>query len=87
MQATNTDLEWRREESSAWEFWIPLQLNCRMEPRLLCGGVEEEGGGGVGEEGGGGVGKEGGEEEGVGGREMGGRRGGGEEGAGVGKEG
>ena len=24
------DLEWRRAESSLWEFLMPLQLNCRM---------------------------------------------------------
>ena len=59
------DLEWRKEEISWWEFWIPLQLNCRMEPsEWTVGGAEGAGGGGGGEVGGE-VGEVGGVEGGV----------------------
>ena len=63
MHATRIDLEWRREEISRWEFWMPLQLNCRMAPSEWSGWGGGEGGS-IGEEGGG---EEGGVEEGVGG--------------------
>ena len=84
MQATRIDLECRRERISWWEFWIPLQLNCKMVP---AGGTWLEGvsEGGDGEEGGvkkesveeegkgdGGEGEEGGGAERVGGEEEGG---------------
>ena len=32
IQATKMDLEFRRERIYLWEFSIPLQLNCKMEP-------------------------------------------------------
>ena len=52
-QATKMDLECRREDISWWEFWMPLQLNCRMAPSELSGGGVGEGVcGGDGEEGG-----------------------------------
>ena len=60
-QATKMDLEWRKEEISWWEFWIPLQLNCRMEPSEWTVGGAEDAGGGVGGE----VGEVGGVEGGV----------------------
>ena len=48
-QATNIDLEWRRQESSRCQFWISLPLNFRMElavwlwvGELLGGGVGEQ---------------------------------------------
>ena len=62
MHATRMDLEWRREEISRWEFWMPLQLNCRMAPSEWSGWGGGEGGS-IGEEGGG---EEGGVEEGMG---------------------
>ena len=55
-QATRTPLSCRRADNSWWEFWMPLQLNCRMEPSpggLLLNGAPtlpgEGGGDGVGE--------------------------------------
>ena len=45
MQATRMDLECRRDKISWWEFWIPLQLNCRMVPAkgTWLEGVGDEG--------------------------------------------
>ena len=37
-QAMRMDLEWRRVDISWWEFWIPLQLNCNIEPSEWTGG-------------------------------------------------
>ena len=51
------DLEWIKSFSWEWEFWIPLQLNCRMVSMDLRSlrGEKLEGGeeaGGAGEDGG-----------------------------------